>query len=170
MGAPRRWAAGLLRAAIRLAPEHSRAWAIAMLRELDFIEGDWAAFFWALGSLAAILRHAASAWRAWFNRTNDKEARMTNTGKKILLVAMGALSALALAGCAFPMTRLIPNLFPGLRDAGWAHILAAVGIPEVIIIIAAALLWRKRGPVAAGVMLTGLAIAFHLAVHLTMHH
>jgi hypothetical protein len=40
MGAPRTLAARLLRAVVRLAPAESRDWAAAMLRELDFIEGD----------------------------------------------------------------------------------------------------------------------------------
>jgi hypothetical protein len=28
-----------------------------MLREMDFVEGDWAALFWALGSATALLKH-----------------------------------------------------------------------------------------------------------------
>jgi hypothetical protein len=47
MGAPRNLAGALLRAVLRLAPAGSRDWALAMLRELDFIgagkhEGDFA--------------------------------------------------------------------------------------------------------------------------------
>ena len=168
MGVPRRWAAGLLRTAVRLAPEQSRAWAMAMLRELDFIEGDWAALFWALGSLVAILRHAATAWRAWFNQ-KTKEAAMSTTGKKTLAIAMGALCLLGLAGCAFPMLWLVPDLFPGLRHTWWPHVTIAIAIPEIIIGLAAGFLWRKRGPVAAGVLLTILAVGFHVAVHVAMH-
>jgi hypothetical protein len=63
MGAPRKLATGLLRAVLRLVPEESRQWATAMLHELDFVDGDWAALFWALGSVTAILRHAASVFR-----------------------------------------------------------------------------------------------------------
>ena len=43
MGAPRKLAAGLLKAVLRLVPEESRQWATAMLHELDFVDGDWAA-------------------------------------------------------------------------------------------------------------------------------
>ena len=43
MTARRRWAVAMLRAVIRHAPEASREWASAMLRELDYIESDWAA-------------------------------------------------------------------------------------------------------------------------------
>jgi hypothetical protein len=76
MGAPRRFVGALLRAVLRLAPIESRDWALAMLRELDFIEGEWAALFWGLGSSMAILRHAASGWRGWFRSKSNQEAGM----------------------------------------------------------------------------------------------
>ena len=63
MGVPRKLAGALLSGVLRLAPEESRDWASAMLRELDFVDGDWAALLWALGSTTAILRHAASVSR-----------------------------------------------------------------------------------------------------------
>ena len=168
MGAPRRWAAAMLRAAAGLAPQQTRGWATAMLRELDFIEGDWSALFWALGGLAAILRHASTAWRARLIK-KTKETAMSTTGKKTLIIAMGALCLLGLAGCAFPMLLLVPDLFPGLRHAWWPLSPIAIAIPVIIIGFAAGFLWRKRGPVAAGVLLVVLAVAFHLAVHVAMH-
>ena len=42
----RGFAVWLLNAVLRHAPEHCQQWASAMLRELDFIEGDWAALFY----------------------------------------------------------------------------------------------------------------------------
>jgi hypothetical protein len=168
MGAPRTLAAKLLRVVVRLAPAESRDWAAAMLRELDFIEEDWSALFWALGSLAAILRHAATSWRArLFKKT--KETAMSTTGKKTLIIAMGAFCLLGLAGCAFPMLFLVPDLFPGLRNAWWPLAPIAIAIPVIIIGFTAGFLWRKRGPVAAGVLLVVLAVAFHVAVHVAMH-
>ena len=68
MGTPRTLAGKLLRAVVLLAPAESRDWANAMLRELDFIEGEWAALFWALGSATAIFRHAGRNWRKWFQK------------------------------------------------------------------------------------------------------
>jgi hypothetical protein len=52
----RKLAAAILAAAIRRAPPEPRQWGDAMLRELDFVEGDWAALSWSLGSAAAIFR------------------------------------------------------------------------------------------------------------------
>jgi hypothetical protein len=48
MSATRRLASKLLRAILRHSSADSQEWANAMLRELDFIENDWAALFWAL--------------------------------------------------------------------------------------------------------------------------
>jgi hypothetical protein len=168
MGAPRRWAAAVLRAAVGLAPEQTRGWATAMLRELDFIKGDWSALFWALGGVAAILRHASTAWRARLIK-KTKETAMSTTGKKTLIIAMGALCLLGLAGCAFPMLLLVPDLFPSLKHAWWPLPAVAIAIPVILIGFAGGFLWRKRGPVAAGVLLVALAVGFHVAVHLTMH-
>jgi hypothetical protein len=169
MGTPRNLAARLLRAVLRLAPEESRDWALATLRELDFIEGDWAALFWALGSAAAILRHASSGWRAWLRRKTNKEAGMNNAKKRALGVGLGMLSALALVGCAFAVLRIIGTVFPGLEHSPWAYWLAVLAIPEAIFVAATVMLWRKRGPVAAGILATGLVMALHVAVHLTLH-
>ena len=171
MGAPRRFAQRLLEALVNLAPSGSRDWASAMLRELDFIRGDWAALYWALGSAAAICRHAAKGWRNWFKRQKGKEeAKMNNTGKKVVGVGMGALSALALVGCALAILRITDLLFPGigLAQAKWAYWLAVLIVPEAIFIFAAVFLWRKKGPVAAGILTIGLMMGLHVAVHLAM--
>ena len=169
MEAPRKLAAVLLRAVLRLAPEESRKWAAAMLRELDFIEGDWAALFWALGSATAILRHAASVFQVNSKR-QTKEGKMNSTGRKALGVGLGALYALMLVGCACAGLRLTAILFPGLGldHAPWTLWLAVVVLPEAILLTATVLLWRKRGPLAAGILATSLVVGLHLAVHLAM--
>ncbi|MGA2217553.1 MAG: hypothetical protein ABSG51_05680 [Terracidiphilus sp.] len=171
MGAPRRVAERLLRTVIRLAPDDSREWASAMLRELDFVEGDWEALFWALGSATAILRHAASLWREWLKGRTKEEVAMNSTGRKALGVGLGAFSALMLVGCAFAMLRIVAHLFPGLGldHLEWTHWLTVIVVPEIVFIAAAVMLWRKRGPVAAGILTTALVIGLHLAAHLTAH-
>jgi len=170
MGAPRTLAARLLRAVVRLAPDESRDWALAMLRELDVIEDDWAALFWALGSAAAIMRHAVSGLRGWLNRKTNEEGRMNNTGKKALGVGLGMVSALAMVGCAFAILRIVAYLFPGLglEHSRWAYWLAVLAIPEAIFVAATVVLWRRKGPIAAGILATGLVMALHVAVHFAM--
>ena len=52
----RRLASAILTTSVRWASPGVREWGSAMLREMDFVEGDWAALFWALGSATAIFR------------------------------------------------------------------------------------------------------------------
>ena len=94
---------------------------------------------------------------------------MNSTGKKVLGIGLGMLSALALVGCAFAVLRIVGTLFPGLQHSPWAYWLAVLAIPEAIFVIATVMLWRKRGPVAAGILAMGLVVAMHVAVHLTLH-
>jgi hypothetical protein len=116
----------------------------------------------------AILRHAASGWYAWFKGTT-KERSMNNTGKKGLGIGLGLLSAVALVGCGLAALRIAGILFPGLEHSPWAYWLAVMAIPEAIFVAATVLLWRKRGPVAAGVLAIVLVVAMHVAVRLTLH-
>ena len=171
MSVPRTLARRLLAAVLRCAPEESHLWATAMLRELDFIEGEWAALFWALGSTTAIFRHAVSVWHAWLTTSPKENTGMNNTGKKSISIAIGAVSTLMLLGCAFAALRIISLVFPGLDldHSPWAYWLAILAIPEAIFVAATILLWRKKGPVAAGILATGLVVVLHVAAHLAMH-
>jgi uncharacterized membrane-anchored protein len=72
-----------------------------------------------------------------------KETGMNNTGKKVLGVGLGMLSALALVGCAFAVLR-IGTMFPGLEHSPWAYWLAVLAIPEAIFVAATVMLWRKK--------------------------
>lgn len=168
MGVPRRLASALLRAALRLAPPVTREWASAMLRELEFIPGEWAALFWSLGSISAIARHAGRNWMRRIRPTKSKQEKPMNAKtKKAVGVASGAISAVMLAGCAFALLRITDLLFPGLNIARteWTHWLAAIFLPEAIFIVAAIALWRRRGPVAAGILLTAIALGLHFVIH-----
>ena len=94
---------------------------------------------------------------------------MNNTGKKALGVGLGMFSGLALVGCALAVLRIVGTLFPALDHSPWAYWLAVMAIPEAIFVAATVMLWRKRGPVAAGILATALVMALHVAVHLTLH-
>jgi hypothetical protein len=52
----RPFASAILRAAILRASPEGQQWGRAMLREMDFVEGDWAALRWAIGSVLSLLR------------------------------------------------------------------------------------------------------------------
>jgi hypothetical protein len=171
MGAPRRLASTLLRAALRLAPPVTRDWAGAMLRELDFIPEEWAALLWSLGSLTAIARHAGRNWRHWIQPNSNQENQMNSKGKKAVGIASGAISAVMLVGCAFALLRIMDLMFPSLNIAQteWTHWFTVIVIPEAIFIVAAIALWRRRGPVAVGILLTAIAVGLHVVIHVAMH-
>lgn len=172
MGAPRKLGRALLTAALHVTPPATREWAAAMLRELDFVSSDWEALFWALGSTAAIFRHAGRNWRLWLSHLDQKrEERMNSTGKKTIGIVSGAVSAIMLVACAFGLLRLTDILFPslGIANTEWTHWFSVIVIPEAIFIAAAVVLWRKRRPIAAGVLLTAVAVGLHVAIHVASH-
>jgi hypothetical protein len=181
MGAARTLAEGLLRSMLRHAPAERRAWAEAMLRELDFIglgqkHGDWAALFWALGCTGAIFRECLRGWGTWLwkqcaklfgIRPIEEENKMNSTGKKTLGVLAGIGLALALGVAFFFLGHAISDalLTVGVPRTMWSHILTVIVPAEVIVVVAAVLLWRKRlAPVAIGMLLTGFVMAAHVAV------
>ena len=81
MGAVRNLASQVLSTVLSHAPPEAREWAEAMLRELDYIDGDWAALFWALGSTTAIFRRWGWKWLIGKIRQSE-EKKMENLGKK----------------------------------------------------------------------------------------
>lgn len=96
---------------------------------------------------------------------------MNSKTKTAVGVASGAISAVMLAGCAFALLRITDLLFPGLNIARteWTHWLAAIFLPESIFVVAAIVLWRRRGPVAAGILLTAIALGLHFVIHVAAH-
>ena len=170
MTARHRWAIAMLHAVIRHAPEASREWASAMLRELDYIESDWAALWWALGSVAAICRHAGREWRKYFGRREERTMNEFGNefGKKTgwLFAGMGAALALGLAAAfAFHLTI---NVFPSLRPQGppWLPWVALISIPQILFIVG---LWRKRRPMAVGILVMAVAMTTHFAIYFARH-
>jgi hypothetical protein len=78
-------ASTILTAAVRRASPPMREWGSAMLREMDFVESDWAALRWALGVVAVLLKHVAapmSEQSAFFPRA---QALMREIRRRTLL-------------------------------------------------------------------------------------
>jgi hypothetical protein len=138
-----------------------------MLRELDFIEGDWRALFWAIGGATAIFRQAGRSWRKWFGRNKEgQEAAMNGMVKKSVGFVSGVLVALALTFVAIGLVRLADYLSPAIAQAhiDWTHAVIA----EVFAIVAAILLWRKRASVSVGIMVFAIVGGAHVAIHYAM--
>jgi hypothetical protein len=169
-----RWLARwLLDAVARVAPEKSRGWAEAMLAELEYVEDDWEALRWALGSVTAIARH--SGWDLVFGLIRKglgkEEQKVDAMGKKAGMLAVGVLCALALMAAAFGVLYVMAVSFPGLKleHSAWAHVVFVIVMPLTICVTGAMLLWRSRRPVALGILLSVAVACTHLAVHFAMH-
>jgi hypothetical protein len=174
MSATRRVASRLLRAVVRYSSCETQGWANAMLGELDFIESDWAALFWALGSTSAIFGYSVPrGLRAWFGKRSSAEEGLML--KHIRRNAAGTLSGLGLAvGVlvgAFGLMRLFFVLFPAsdFERVQWAETLAVIVVPEMIFVVAAVALWRKRKSMAVGIVMSAVTLVAHVVVHLSTH-
>jgi len=145
-----------------------------MLGELDFIEGDWAALFWALGSARAIFKYSfPRQLRAWFGKCSSQKERPML--KHIRSNAAGTLAGIVIAVsvlvAAFGLVRLLLIFFPAsdLKGVESAELLAVIVVPETIFVVAAAALWRKRRSMAMGLVLSAVILVAHVVVHLTTH-
>jgi hypothetical protein len=166
MTAARRFATRLLLAVARHVCAESREWAEAMLRELDFIESDWEALLWALGSARAMCRHVGRE-----RQSRHEEARVNEIGKKAVGMAEGVGMAVALLLLALGVMWMGFRYFPswGLEQAEWKHVLLMIVIPETIFVAAIIGLWRRRRPMAVGILLSAAVLATHVIVHLATH-
>lgn len=142
-----------------------------MLRELDFIESDWAALFWALGSTTAIFRRAGRGLMALLGKRADQKEglKMKGMGAKAAGIASGVLIALGVVVCAFGLTWLLFRLFPSwdLGPVPWW--VAIIVIPETIFMVAVVMLWRKRREMAVGILLLAITLVTHFIIHVANH-
>jgi len=171
MSFPRRVATELLRAMLRLSPEESREWASAMLRELEFIEGDWEALFWSLGCTTAIFRRSGRPLLSWVIRQlGFEEGRMSDFQRRAVGVFSGIGLAIVLTICFMVVTHLSGHIF-GFTDSPWMMRVAAVMavVLEVVFVASVIALWRKRRPMAVGILLTATLLGTHFAMYISTH-
>jgi len=169
MRLPRRVAVRWLQAVVRNAPSPCREWASAMLRELDFIESDWAALFWALGSTAAVTRHWLRWWWAWM-RNREEEQTMKETMTKVGGVLLGVSISVGIALVGFGMLILVFYFFPALhhRALPWpAWVFASV--LEILLVTGTVKLWQKKRPMAIGILLAAAIFGTHFVMHIASH-
>jgi len=163
----RRLAVRWLETVGRNAPPACREWASAMLHELDFIESDWAALLWALGSTAAVSRHCLRAWV----RGRKEEATMKDAAMKVAGVLLGVLIAVAVMGAgAFGVHGVLFRFFPTLEHHGapWPVWIIAL-LLEALLVVGTVKLWQKRRPMAIGILLAAVVFGTHFVVHLATH-
>jgi hypothetical protein len=146
-----------------------------MLAELDFIESDWAALFWAMGSTTALLRHSVPhQLRAKLEKRFGPSARMLlkNLGKKVIGILSGVVIASGvLTVCVLGLFYVVPMIFPErqVERAPLVELLTVIVIPETVFIAVAIALWRKKRPVATGLLLAAITFITHVVIHATTH-
>jgi hypothetical protein len=172
MSAIRKLASRLLRAIARRSSSATQDWANAMLRELDFIESDWGALFWALGGTAAIFRHSVPrSLRDWLEKRHDQSQglRKESIGKKAAGVTSGIVIVLAVTSLAFVLVRQLFYAFPAWDLGAMPWWVAMIVIPEIIFVVTAVALWRKRRSMATGILLSAIVLVVHFVVHAATH-
>jgi hypothetical protein len=174
MSAARRLSSRLLHAVVRHASSDSQGWARAMLRELDYIDSDWAALFWALGGTTAIFRYSVPREvRALIERHSNRSQAlmMNNIGQKATGVISGVVIAVAVLASAFGLVRLLFSLVPAwdIERMPWAEWLTVIVVPETIFIVTAVAVWRRRRSMAIGILLSAITLITHFVFHLATH-
>jgi ABC-type Fe3+ transport system permease subunit len=168
----RKFASRLLEIVVRHSCVESQTWGRAMLRELDFVESDWAALRWALGSTGAVCRHSV-LWRCetWIAQVRSLAQSQS---KNVVRKAAEALSGAALA--AVVLTLCVLALVALTRASGWQLALGCRAepwlgfvLPETVYVVAAFVLWRRRRSAAIGVLATGVTLMTHVIVHVATH-
>ena len=93
---------------------------------------------------------------------------MNSTGKKTLGVLSGVGIALALGVGAFflshPLSKMLASV--GVPRTMWSHLLTVLLPTELLLVAAAIWLWRRRTPMAVGILVTCAVMAIHVAVTL----
>jgi hypothetical protein len=142
----RRLASRLLTEMVRYSSSESQGWGSAMLRELGFVESEWAALLWAFGSTTALCRNLVICQvRTVLYQRLGAAFRLKNMAKK----TTGILSGMAVASGVLTLCVLA---LLGLMSASWWHLgqgplaerLLVVVVPESIYLVSVATLWRQR--------------------------
>ena len=161
-----------LGAVVRYSPPSTRGWGRAMLREMECITTDWAALRWAFGSTSAIFRYSIERACRDERCDNSSYGLLKAVGKAVGALALAvAFCVGVLAVCILSLTRVSTLLFPEwhLAQMPWARCMSVLGMPETIFVIAAALLWRKRKTVSAGILACAVTLATHFILYVSAH-
>jgi hypothetical protein len=175
MRSPRKFAVTILGFLVQYSSSASKPWGNAMLRELDFIESDWAALRWALGGATALLKSSFRAQlRSWLHvyLAESHAPDLKNISRRAATVLSGVIIAGSILTISvYGISRLISALSPQWQSghallAGWLPVLV---VPEAVYVVTAAALWRHRRTLAAGVLLGAVALIVHVALYVATH-
>jgi len=167
----RKMASRLLQAMVRHSRAESQSWGEAMLREMDFVESDWSALRWALGSASALCKHFISQQlRTWFDKCRTEGMSLKGIVKRSPALLLGiAVAGSVLAMCVMGLLGLLDVARLDSAHRRLADRMLVVVIPETVYAASAAALWRHKKSVALGILTAGVILMTHAIIHYAMH-
>lgn len=152
----------LLSAAVRRAPPHAALWAKGMLGELAYIDDDWDALRWALGSVAALVRCTAA------RRLAASAACLTfdHVRRTTFWLLSGTISATILMALCLLVLANLPHM-------SWRHLVFASELDRVMVVagleaicLALAVGFRhQHRSAAAGALVAGMVLFLHVVTY-----
>ena len=146
-----------LNAVVRRTRPEVRDWGLAMLREMDFIENDWTALFWAIGSVSALASSRKGSDIMRLQQINRVSSRA--------LIVLSLVALLAVLSGYFQA--------PQPDEGAAAHIfqLAIVALVPMVLLFFATVDWKDplRSTRVLGIPASALVLAFGALYYLEHH-
>lgn len=169
MSVIRRTASRWLGAMIRYAPAQCQDWGHAMLRESDFVESNWSALRWALGSMAALCRYSISVELNALDR-KCRELSVKRIVRRLLPLLSGvAVALIFLSICIAAFSALLHASWFDHAQQRLADRVLIVAVPETAYLAGVLALWRRRKTFAVGILSSGVLLIVHAIVHFASH-
>jgi putative effector of murein hydrolase LrgA (UPF0299 family) len=171
MPAIRRLATRVIEVVVRHSPPDAQSWGSAMLREMDFVEDDWSAALWALGSTTTLCRYSLVQKLDALIHPMDGAWSLYRVAKKIPAMLAGMIAAAAvLVICLLLLSSLLRASWLNPALARLFDRLLFVVIPEALYLAGAIALWRQRkAAMAIGIVAAGAILMAHAVVHFVTH-
>jgi hypothetical protein len=96
---------------------------------------------------------------------------MRDIGRKATWLLMGVVMAAVFAVFAYGLLRASIHFFPSLYvgRVPWVAWLTVIVLPEAAFATGVVMLWRRRKPMAVGILLSAMLLATHFVMHIMSH-
>jgi hypothetical protein len=170
VSAIRKFAWVILNGLVQHSAGEARSWGNAMLREMDFVENDWSALSWALGSGKALCRFSLLQEAKSFLDRAHRELSGKAMIRRMPTMLLGfTIAAAVLSLCTMTLARLSHISWFDPMYYKIADRLLFVVVPVALYLVSAAALWRRRRSIAVGILTAGVILITHVIVHYATH-
>jgi len=154
----------------RYLPSPGQEWANAMLREADFVEGDWHVLLWVLGSTAALCRYSISLELGALNKYCSGQLSAKGMAKSMFAMLGGvAVAIIFLSLCIATFAGLLHGSWFNPVQQKLADRLLIVVIPETAYLASALACWRRKKTFAVGILGAGALLMAQAVMHFVAH-